>query len=283
MGRLDGKVAFITGVARGQGRSHAVRLAQEGADIIGVDIAEQVQTSSWCATARAQDLADTVRLVENLDRRMIAHHADVRDLAALQAAVAHGVAELGRLDVVCANAGIANSGAAWELTEDQWQEMLDINLTGVWKTIKAAVPTMIEAGQGGSVVLISSIAGMEGLVNLAHYTAAKHGVVGLMRSLAAELAPHAIRCNTIHPGFVDTPLLDNPRVYQLFAGTEGADRRTAEPSFVALNALKTPWLDRVDISNAVLWLASDEARYVTGNTQLIDAGSRIPFKIPHEY
>jgi SDR family mycofactocin-dependent oxidoreductase len=280
MGRLEGKVAFITGAARGQGRSHAVRLAQEGADIIAVDIEEQVE-SSWCATATAADLEETVKQVESLDRRIVARKADVRDLGALESAVAEGVAEFGRLDIVCANAGIGGLGVIWELTEHQWQEMIDINLTGVWKTVKAAVPTMIEHGNGGSIILTSSGGGMVALANLGHYVAAKHGVVGLMRALALELAPHGIRCNTVHPGMVDTPLIAHPLGYELFTGIPGADREVAAQNVVGMNAIKIPWMEPVEISNAVLWLASEEARYVTGTTQLVDAGMLMPFKIPH--
>ncbi|MGQ0479815.1 MAG: mycofactocin-coupled SDR family oxidoreductase [Pseudonocardia sp.] len=280
MGRVEGKVAFITGAARGQGRSHAVRLAQEGADIIAVDIEEQVR-SSWAPTATAEDLAQTVKLVEDLDRRIIARTADVRDLAALETVVAEGIAEFGRLDIVCANAGIGSSGVLWEISEADWQEMIDINLTGVWKTAKAAIPSMIELGNGGSVILTSSVAGLMAMPNIGHYTAAKHGVVGLMRAFAVELAPHAIRCNSVHPTTVDTPMIANPVGYQMFTGIEGADRATAEQNMVALNALKVPWVEAVDISNAVLWLASEEARYVTGTTHVVDAGIRFPFKIPH--
>jgi SDR family mycofactocin-dependent oxidoreductase len=276
---MEGKVAFITGAARGQGRSHALRLAQEGADIIAVDIVEQVPTA-WCPTATADDLAETVKLVEELDRRIIARTADVRDLAALESVVAEGIAEFGRLDTVCANAGIVGSGVVWEFTEHQWQEMVDINLTGVWKTVKAAIPSMIELGNGGSIILTSSGAGLFAVPGIGHYVTAKHGVVGLMRALAVELAPYGIRCNTVNPGNVDTPMLDNRHVYQLFSGIEGADRAAAKPIIAAMTALNVPWLEAIDISNAVLWLASDEARYVTGTTQVVDAGTQFPFKIP---
>jgi SDR family mycofactocin-dependent oxidoreductase len=280
MGRLEGKVAFITGAARGQGRSHALRLAQEGADIIAVDIDEQVQTS-LSPTATDADLAETVKLVEELDRRIIARTADVRDLAALESVVAEGMAEFGRLDIVCANAGILSTGGIWELTEHQWQEMADINFTGVWKTAKAAIPSMIGQGNGGSVILTSSVGGMVAMAGIGHYVAAKHGVVGLMRALAVELAPHGIRCNSVHPSTVDTPMIANPGGYQLFTGIEGADRQLAERNMVTLNAFKIPWVEAIDVSNAVLWLASDEARYVTGTTQVVDAGLLFPFKIPH--
>ena len=280
MDRVEGKVAFVTGAARGQGRSHALRLAQEGADIIAVDIDEQVETS-FAPTATAEDLAETVKLVEHLDRRIVARKADVRDLGALEAVVAEGIAEFGRLDIVCANAGILSVGGVWELTERQWQEMIDINLTGVWKTAKAAIPTMIELGNGGSVILTSSCAGLIALPNTGHYVTAKHGVVGLMRALAVELAPHQIRCNSVHPTTVDTPMIAHTAGYELFTGAEGTDRAAAARSMIVLSALKTPWVEAIDISNAVLWLASDEARYVTGTTQVIDAGALMPFKIPH--
>jgi SDR family mycofactocin-dependent oxidoreductase len=271
MGRVEGKVAFITGAARGMGRSHAVRLAQEGADIIAVDIDEQVEMS-WCPTATAEDLG----------RRIVARTADVRDLAALESVVAEGVGEFGRLDIVCANAGIgALPGAAWELTEQQWQGIMDVNLTGVWKTAKAAIPAMIAQGNGGSITLISSLAGKVALPHMGHYVTAKHGVIGLMRTLALELAPHGIRCNAVLPSNVDTPILANPVAYELLTGIPGADREVVAKSVLPMNALKIPWMEPVDISNAVLWLSSDEARYVTGTTQLIDAGAHMPFKIPH--
>jgi SDR family mycofactocin-dependent oxidoreductase len=280
MGRVEGKVAFITGAARGQGRSHAIRLAQEGADIIAVDIDQQVETS-LCPTATAEDMAETVTLVEELDRRILARTADVRDLAALERVVEEGVAEFGRLDIVCANAGIASAGMLWEVDEHTFQEMVDINLTGVWKTIKATVPTLVDQGAGGSVILTSSVAGVHAFANLGHYVAAKHGVTGLMRTLAVEGAPHGIRCNSVHPTTVDTPMINNPAGYELFTGgVQGATRADMETALLSMNALRVPWVEAVDISNMVLFLASDESRYVTGTTQLVDAGSTLPFKIP---
>jgi SDR family mycofactocin-dependent oxidoreductase len=281
MGRVEGKVALVTGAARGQGRAHAVRLAEEGADIIAVDACSQLETVPY-ALASEGDLAETAKRVEELDRRIITHRADVRDLAALQSAVAEGVSEFGHLDIVCANAGILSTGPAWELSENSWQEMIDVNLTGVWKTVKATVPQLIEQGLGGSVILTSSIAGLVAFGNLAHYTAAKHGVTGLMRTLAVELAPHRIRVNSVHPTTVDTDMIQNKAVYELFLGTEEASRSDAEVGMKVLNALPIPWVDPVDISNVVLFLASDESRYITGTTQVIDAGALAPFKIPHE-
>lgn len=281
MGRVEGKVAFITGAARGQGRAHAVRLAEEGANIIAVDICGDVDTVPY-AGANTDDMEATVKEVEALGRRILARRADVRDLGALEEVVGEGVEEFGGIDIVCANAGIASFGPALELDEATWQDVIDINLTGTWKTVKAAVPHMIETGRGGSVVLTSSVAGLIGFPNLAHYTAAKHGVTGLMRVLAIELAQYGIRVNSVHPATVDTPMVANPASYKLFlGGVEGATREQAAVGMAAMNALNIPWVDAVDVSNAVLYLASDEARYVTGTTTVIDAGAIAPFKIPH--
>jgi (+)-trans-carveol dehydrogenase len=272
MGRVDGKVAFITGAGRGQGRAHALRLAEEGADIIAVDVCRQLETVPY-AMSTPEDLAETAKLVEDLDRRIVVHEADVRDASQLTEVVREGVAELGRLDIVVANAGIASIGPSIELEEDAWQEMLDVNLTGVWKTIKASVPSMIEGGRGGSVILTSSAAGLRGFPNISHYVAAKHGVVGLMRALAQELAPYMIRVNTINPTTVDTPMVMNDMFYGLVRpDLEQPGRDEIAEAFVGLNTLPIPWVETIDISNAVLWLASDEARYVTGVALPIDAG-----------
>jgi SDR family mycofactocin-dependent oxidoreductase len=272
-GRVEGKVALITGAARGQGRSHAVRLAEEGADIIALDVCEDIETSV-IPLASDDDLAETAKLVEDLDRRIMTRKADVRDLAGLESVVQEGVSEFGRLDIVSANAGIAGFGPAHELTEQQWEEMLAVNITGVWKTCRAVVPAMIEAGNGGSIILTSSTAGLMGLANTAHYTAAKHGVVGLMRTLANELAPHMIRVNSVHPTTVATDMIHNEAVYDLFRpDLEHPTLDDAKDAFLTLNMLPIPWVEARDISNAVLWLASDEARYVTGVTLPIDAGS----------
>jgi SDR family mycofactocin-dependent oxidoreductase len=280
VGRVEGKVAFITGAARGQGRAHAIRLAQEGADIVALDICEDVGTVPYPGATEA-DLQETVKAVEALDRRIVAQPADVRDLAAVQRVVDEGLSQFGHIDIVCANAGIGSFAPALDLTEEQWDTVVDINLTGVWKTVKAAAPAMVERGQGGSIVLTSSAAGLIAYPNLAHYTAAKHGVTGLMRVLAVELAPHMIRVNSVHPTTVDTPMIDNPAIYELFTGQQGLSRDEASEAFKPLNALPVPWVEAVDISNAVLYLASDEARYVTGTTMVIDAGALAPYKIPH--
>jgi (+)-trans-carveol dehydrogenase len=272
MGRVEGKVAFITGAARGQGRSHALRLAEEGADIIAVDICQSLPTVPYQGATRA-DLDGTAKLVEDLDRRIVIREADVRDLGQMQAAVNEGLSELGHIDIVCCNAGIATFAPALEMDEQTWQEMIDINLTGVWKTIRAAVPPMVDRRQGGSIIITSSVAGLEGFPNLSHYSSAKHGIVGLMRTLTQELAPYMIRVNSVHPTTVDTPMVNNEAAYQLFRpDLTNPSRDDAGAALVGLNSLPIPWVEAVDISNAVLWLASDEARYVTGVTLPVDAG-----------
>jgi SDR family mycofactocin-dependent oxidoreductase len=277
-GRVEGKVAFITGAARGQGRSHAIRLAQEGADIIAVDLAGPIDTiTPLYHGATEDDLAQTVKEVEALDRRIIATKADVRDFDALKAALDDGVAQLGHVDIVSANAGIFQFGeAAQDVTDEQWNDVIDINLTGVWHTCKAVIPHLIEAGRGGSIILTSSTAGLKGTPNVAPYTASKHAVVGLMRTLALELAPHSIRVNTVHPTGVATDMILNQATFKLFLpDVESPTREQAAEIFQSTNALPIPWVEPVDISNAILFLASDEARYVTGTELKVDAGYTI--------
>jgi SDR family mycofactocin-dependent oxidoreductase len=273
MGLLDGKVALITGAARGQGRSHAVTLAEAGADIVAVDLNGPVETVGY-PPATPEDLAETVALVEKLDRRIVARQADVRDLAALRAAVDAGVTELGGLDIAVANAGIASVVApSWELTDEQWRTMLEVNLTGVWHTTTAAIPHLIERGPGGAIVLISSTAGIRGIPNISHYNAAKHGVVGLSRTLANELAPHRIRVNTVHPTNVLTTMIDNDVLGRVYRPD------LPNPTFVdahevlkKINMWDVPWVESRDISNAVLFLTSDMSRYVTGVSLPVDLG-----------
>jgi (+)-trans-carveol dehydrogenase len=273
-GRIEGKVAFVTGAARGQGRSHALRLAQEGADIIAVDIAAQIDTVPY-PMATPADLAETVRQVEALDRRIVATQADVRDYDTLKKAVDDGVAQLGRLDIVASNAGIASYGAVDELSEQEWKDMIDVQLTGMWHACKAVIPHL-RAARGGSIIITSSDAGLFAIPNLAHYNSAKHGVVGLMRTLALELAPDFIRVNSVHPTMVDTPMVNNEASYKLFRpDLEHPTRDDLAPAAQSLNALPIPWVDAVDISNAVLFLASDESRYITGVTLPVDAGANL--------
>lgn len=275
MGKLEGKVAFITGAARGQGRSHAITLAKEGADIIAVDVTEQVDTVPY-ATARPGDMEETVRQVEALDRRIIASQADVRDLAALTKAADDGVAALGRLDIVLANAGISTMAPTLEMDEDMWDTMIEINLSGAWKTVRAAVPHIVAGGRGGAVVLTSSLAAITVNENIAHYTAAKHGLIGLMRVLAKELGPQSIRVNTVHPTTVATDMILNEPTYRLFRpDIENPTRADFEEAASQMNKLPVSMVEPIDISNAILYLVSDDGRYVTGTTHVIDAGGRL--------
>lgn len=273
-GRLEGKVAIITGAARGQGRSHAVRLAEEGADIVAIDICKQVESVAY-PMSNPDDLRETVRLVENLDRRILAYEEDTRDGAALARIVSEAVAEFGHIDVVVGNAGIFSQAAVtWELSDAQWNDTVSINLTGYFELVRAVVPTMIAAGRGGSIVFTSSLLGTKGAWHMSHYAAAKHGVAGLMQCLAHELAPHMIRVNTVNPTMVHTPMIDNESAFHLFR--PDLESPTLEDFAVpaqAGNLLPIPWIEAVDISNAIVWLASDEARYVTGVSLPVDAGS----------
>jgi (+)-trans-carveol dehydrogenase len=274
-GRVEGKVAFITGAARGQGRSHAVLLASEGASIIATDVSRQVATVPY-ATASSDDLTETVRLVEAAGGRIIAEDADVRDLPTMRDVVNRGVAEFGQLDIVIANAGISAPASTLEMSEEMWNTTIDVNLTGVWKTIKASVPHVISAGRGGSVVITSSLAAMKASAHTAHYSASKAGLVGLMRTLAKELAPMSIRVNTIHPTNVFTDMILNGAIYKLFR-PELADpsRSDFEEAAREINALPIAATDAIDISRAVLFLVSDEGRYITGSTFVLDAGGSL--------
>jgi (+)-trans-carveol dehydrogenase len=274
-GRVEGKVAFITGAARGQGRSHAVRLAEEGADIIAIDVCKPVVAEGGIPPSTPKDLAETADLVKGLNRRIVTAEVDVRDYAALKDAVDGGVEQLGRLDIIVANAGIGNGGDTLDKTsEEDWTDMIDINLGGVWKTVKAGVPHLIEGGRGGSIILTSSVGGLKAYPHCGHYVAAKHGVVGLMRTFAVELGHHMIRANTVNPTHVSTPMVLNDGTFKMFRpDLENPGPDDMAPICQMFHTLPIPWVDAVDISNAVLFLASDEARYITGVTLPVDAGS----------
>lgn len=278
MGLLENKVALVTGAARGQGRSHADRLASEGADIIGVDSLESIDWMGY-ELASEDDLAETVRLVEKEGRRIFARQADVRDFTAMRDAVREGIQALGRLDIVCANAGIIPMGAlTWEIDAAQWRDVLDINLTGVFHTAKAAVPAMVEQGQGGSIVITSSGAALVSATRFADYSAAKVGALSLTRTLASELAEHWIRVNAICPTSVDTSMIQHETLYRLFRpDLDNPGRDDVRAEFQSKNLLPIPWAEPIDISNAVLWLSSDQARYVTGVTLPLDAGHSLKF------
>ncbi|BBY37991.1 oxidoreductase [Mycobacterium mantenii] len=273
-GRVDGKVAFISGGARGQGRSHAVRLAQEGADIIVVDICKPIEGVP-IPPSTPEDLAATADLVKAHNRRIFTAEVDVRDYDALKAAVDTGVEQLGRLDIIVANAGTAMGGATLDqTTERHWQDMMDVNLSGVWKTVKAGVPHMVSGGRGGSIILTSSVGGLKAYPQTGNYIAAKHGVVGLMRTFAVELGQHMIRVNSVHPTHVNTPMVMNETTFNMFRpDLENPGPDDIAPICQMFHTLPIPWVEPEDISNAVLFLASDESRYITGVTLPIDAGS----------
>lgn len=282
MGRVHGKVAFITGAGRGQGRAHAIRLAEEGADIVALDILEDIDGVPY-PMAGAADRDATVRAVESLGRRILFEKADVRDLDRLCEVAALAVAEFGRIDIVVANAGAATSALSYEMTEATFCAVVDSFLTGTWRTIRAVAPHMIDAGRGGSIIVISSIAGLVALPNMAHYVAAKHGVTGLMKACAVELGPFDIRVNAVHPSNVNTPMIQNPTIRGLWSGNPDADDEEIIPVMSAMHILDTPWMEPVDISHAVLWLASDEARFVTGASIPVDAGALAPFTVAHRH
>lgn len=273
MGMLEGKVALITGGSRGQGRAHALTCAREGADVIIVDTLEQIKSVQY-PMAQQEDLDETVRQVEALDRRIVAVEADVRSQKDLDAAVARGVAELGKIDILIANAGIFSLGPSWELTDEAWEDMIAVNLTGVWKSTKAVIPHMIEQGSG-SIIMTSSINGLEPGVNYAHYCSAKFGVVGLMKTLALELAPHGIRVNSIHPGAILTPMTSWQGVWDMMSGKpsgEGTEADMLEAGY-HFHALKgNGFLSPQRIADTALYLNSELASSVTGVTIPVDAG-----------
>jgi SDR family mycofactocin-dependent oxidoreductase len=273
-GRVEGKVAFVSGAARGQGRSHAVRLAQEGADIIAIDICKPIDNAPYPPSS-ADDLAKTADLVKNHGRRIVTAEADVRDYDALKSALDSGVEQLGRLDVIVANAGIGNGGNRLDkLSENLWRDMIDINLGGVWHTVKAGVPHLISGARCGSVVLTSSVGGHKAYPHTGHYCAAKHGVIGLMRAFAVELGQYSFRVNSVLPTQVNTPMVMNDITFRLFRPdlpNPGPD--DFAPISQMMHTLPVPWVEPVDISNAVLFLASDESLYITGVSLPVDAGS----------
>ena len=272
MGKLDGKVALITGGARGQGRSHAVRLASEGAEIIVCDIAEQVDSVPYPLASQA-DLAETAKLVEDEGRRCVFMQVDVRHPAQIRALIERGVTEFGRLDIAVVNQGICIPGG-WDTPDDQMGDTLDINLKGSFQVCRAVIPQMIEQGEGGSIILSASMLGLMSSYGLLAYAMSKHGVVGMVRCLSAELGPHRIRVNSVCPGAVNTPMIINDHIKKLFSG--GASVGTEEGlrfGLGAMSLLPEDWLEPGDVSNAVCFLASDEARCVTGINMPVDLGA----------
>jgi (+)-trans-carveol dehydrogenase len=271
--RFEGKVVLVSGVARGQGRNHAVRFAREGAHVIGYDLCHDLEHAPYPMSTE-DDLAETVRRVEAAGGAMHAEVADVRDYGAVKRVTRAGVERFGRLDVICANAGTYSPLPVQFVAPESWDETVDINLTGVFHTVKAGLRTMIEQNEGGAVVITSSTAGLKGFYGAPAYNAAKHGVVGLMRSLALELAPNMIRVNSVHPTSVYTPMIINdvfPKLVRMDLEDPGEDE--AAEFLRTMQPMDVPWIEADDVSNAVLFLASDEARYITGSTIAVDAGA----------
>jgi len=269
---LNGQVAVVTGGARGQGRAHAVRLANAGADVAVVDIAAQMAAVPY-SMATPEDLAETVRLVEATGRRCLSVQADVRSAEAMADTFDSVLEQLGRLDVVVANAGVVLMSEPWRTTDEQWSTVMDVNVTGVFNTLRAASARMVDAGRGGSIICTSSVCSQRPQLGLAAYTVSKHAVVGLVRAFARELGTHRIRVNVVQPGNVDTPMVNNPAVYaRLRPDLKSPTREDAAAVFGAMNAMPVSWVDADDISAAVLWLASAHAQFVTGAEIPVDAG-----------
>ena len=266
-GALQGRVAFITGAARGQGRAHAIRLAREGADIIALDICAPVSESITYPAATPEELAETVRAVEAEGRKVLAREVDIRDDAALRQLVSDGVEQFGRLDILVANAGVLSWGRVWELTDEQWDAVIGVNLSGTWRSLRAVIPAMIEAGNGGSIVVVSSSAGLKATPGNGHYSAAKHGLVGLTNALAIELGEFAIRVNSIHPYSVDTPMVEPELMRQVFA-----EHPRYVHSFGPMLLQPSGFMAADEVSDVVVWLAGAGSGTLTGAQIPVDKG-----------
>jgi SDR family mycofactocin-dependent oxidoreductase len=267
-GSLQGRVAFVTGAARAQGRSHAVRLAREGADIIALDICAPASGTLTYTPATPEDLSETVRLVEAEGRKVLARQADIRDDAALRQVVADGVEQFGRLDVLVANAGVLGWGRVWELTDEQWDTVIGVNLTGTWRTLRAAIPAMIEAGNGGSIVVVSSSAGLKATPGNGHYAASKHGLTALTNTLAIELGEYGIRVNSIHPYSVDTPMIEPEAMMEIFA-----KHPRFVHSFPPMPLQYKGFMTADEVSDVVVWLAGDSSGTLSGTQIPVDKGA----------
>jgi hypothetical protein len=260
-------VAFITGAARGQGRAHAIRLAREGADVIALDICSPVSDSIGYPAATPEDLAETVRAVESEGRKVLAREVDIRDDAAVRQLVSDGAEQFGRLDILVANAGVLSWGRIWELTDEQWDTVVGVNLTGTWRTLRAAIPAMIEAGNGGSIVVVSSSAGLKATPGNGHYAATKHGLVGLTNTLAIELGEFGIRVNSIHPYSVETAMIEPDLMMQIFA-----EHPHYVHSFGPMPLQPKGFMSADEVSDVVVWLAGDGSGTLTGAQIPVDKG-----------
>jgi SDR family mycofactocin-dependent oxidoreductase len=275
-GSLEGRVAFITGAARGQGRAHAVRLANEGADIIAIDVCAPVSDTITYPPATPEDLDETVRAVEAAGRKILARQVDTRDGAALRQVVADGVEQFARLDILVANAGVLSWGRLWELSEEQWDTVINVNLSGTWRTIRAAVPAMIEAGNGGSIIVVSSSAGLKATPGNGHYAASKHGLVALTNTLALELGEFGIRVNSIHPYSIDTPMVEREAMMAVFAKHPSYLHSFAPMPYRPVNhggkRSLNEFMAPEEVSEVVAWLAGDSSAALSGSQIAVDRG-----------
>ncbi|KAA0098706.1 NAD(P)-dependent oxidoreductase [Mycolicibacterium sp. P1-18] len=274
---LEGRVAFVTGAARGQGRAHAVRLANEGADIVAVDVCGPVSDTITYPHATSEDLAETVRAVEATGRKVLAREVDIRDLAAQQQVVADTIEQFGRLDVVVANAGVLSWGRMFEMSEEQWDSVIDVNLNGTWRTIRATVPAMIEAGNGGSIIVVSSSAGLKATPGNSHYAASKHGLVAITNSLALEVGEYGIRVNSIHPYSIDTPMVEPEAMMEIFGKYPTYIHSFSPMPFHPVNHEGKKGLQEFmtaeEVSDVVTWLASDASATISGSQIAVDRGT----------
>ena len=264
---LQGRVAFITGAARGQGRAHAIRLAREGADIIALDICAPVSDTISYPPATPEDLVETVRAVEAEGRKILAREVDIRDDAAVRQLVNDGVEQFGRIDILVANAGVLSWGRIWELTDEQWDAVVGVNLTGTWRTLRAVIPVMIEAGNGGSIVVVSSSAGLKATPGNGHYSATKHGLTALTNSLAIELGEFGIRVNSIHPYSVDTPMIEPELMMRIFA-----EHPQYVHSFGPMPLQPNGFMGSDEVADVVAFLAGAGSGTLTGAQIPVDKG-----------
>jgi SDR family mycofactocin-dependent oxidoreductase len=276
-GPLEGRVALITGAARGQGRAHAIRLADDGADIIAIDICRPISDTITYPLATPEELADTVRAVEATGRKALAREVDIRDLAALQQVVADGIEQFGRLDILVANAGVLSWGRLFEMSEEQWEAVIDVNLNGTWKTIRAAVPAMIEAGNGGSIIIVSSSAGLKATPGNGHYSASKHGLVALTNALAIEVGEFGIRVNSIHPYSIETPMVEKEAMMELFSKYPNYIHSFSPMPYRPVNHQGKKGLQEFmapeEVSDVVAWLAGDGSGTISGSQIAVDRGT----------
>ena len=270
---LQGRVALVTGAARGQGRAHAVRLANEGADIIAIDVCKPVSDTVTYPMATAEDLAETVSAVESTGRKVLAREVDIRDLAAQQQLVADAIEQFGRLDIVVANAGVLSWGRLFEMSEEHWDTVVDVNLSGTWRTVRAAAPAMIEAGNGGSIIIVSSSAGLKATPGNGHYSASKHGLVALTNALAIELGEFGIRVNSIHPYSIDTPMIEHQAMMDLFAKYPHFLHSFAPMPYKPVGGGNEGFMAAEEVSDVVAWLAGPGSNTISGSQIAVDRGT----------